>query len=53
MMRIILGSQSPRRKELLAHIIKDFEIPLAPIKEEAPKIEKTKIGLPTIKRAYI
>ena len=36
----------------LADIIKGFEMALAPIKEEAPKIEKPQIGLPTIKRAY-
>ena len=32
-MKIILASQSPRRKELLAHIVSEFEIEPADIDE--------------------
>lgn len=32
-MKIVLASQSPRRKELLAHIVSEFEIEPADIDE--------------------
>ncbi len=35
-MRIILGSQSPRRKELFAHLVKDFEIIVKSVEENYP-----------------
>ncbi len=44
-MRIILGSQSPRRKELLTHIIKEFEIVVKPVEENYPAdLPKQKIA---------
>ena len=49
---IILGSKSPRRKELLKHLIKDFGIQIKPVNENYPnnlKREKIAVFLSELK----